>query len=120
MNLFLRALRRAGIPVKYSEGFHPKPKVAFDDPLPTGFESEEERMVVTFAADVTSQRLLEGLNAALPGGLRVHACSESVESVPPTGRFRIRLQEPLPHPERSTRPGWTATASSRSSPRKGS
>jgi radical SAM family uncharacterized protein/radical SAM-linked protein len=99
-NLFLRALRRADIPVKYSEGFHPKPKVAFDDPLPTGFESEEERMVVTVAADLAPRRLLDGLNAALPDGLRVHACTESIADTPRFSRFRIRFQEPLPDPER--------------------
>jgi radical SAM family uncharacterized protein/radical SAM-linked protein len=99
-NLFLRALRRAAIPVKYSEGFHPKPKVAFDDPLPTGFESEEERMVVTVAADLAPSRLLDGLNAALPDGLRVHACTESIADAPPVIRFRVRFQDPLPDPER--------------------
>ncbi|PQP33471.1 B12-binding domain-containing radical SAM protein, partial [Desulfobacteraceae bacterium SEEP-SAG9] len=34
VNIFLRALRRAEIPVKFSEGFHPLPRVSFDDPLP--------------------------------------------------------------------------------------
>jgi hypothetical protein len=36
VNIFLRALKRADIEVKFSEGFHPKPKVSFDNPLPVG------------------------------------------------------------------------------------
>ena len=103
VNLFLRALRRAAIPVKYSEGFHPKPRVAFDDPLPTGYESEDERLVVTVAADVTPQRLLEGLNAGLPEGLQVQACSAAIEEVPRFGRFRIRFDGPVPEPGRFAR-----------------
>jgi radical SAM-linked protein len=96
VNLFLRALRRAAIPVKYSEGFHPKPRVAFDDPLPTGTESEDERLVVTVGADVPPRQLVDGLNAGLPDGLRVWACSESIEPVPPFSRFRVRFVSPSP------------------------
>ena len=99
VNLFLRALRRARIPVKYSEGFHPKPKVAFEDPLPTGFESEEERMVVTVAAGVTPRRLLDGLNSTLPEGLRVHGCSDSIAPPASAARFRVRLQGPCADPD---------------------
>jgi radical SAM-linked protein len=95
VNLFLRALRRAAIPVKYSEGFHPKPRVAFDDPLPTGYESEDERLVVTVGADVPPRRLVDGLNAGLPEGLHVWDCSESIEPVPAFGRFRVRFDPPV-------------------------
>ncbi|MFW6237004.1 MAG: TIGR03960 family B12-binding radical SAM protein, partial [Desulfosudaceae bacterium] len=42
VNIFLRALNRAGLPLWYSEGFHPKPRVSFGDPLPVGMESEAE------------------------------------------------------------------------------
>ena len=36
VNIILRALKRADIKVKFSEGFHPKPKVSFDNPLARG------------------------------------------------------------------------------------
>ena len=39
INIFLRAIRRAGIEVAYSEGFHPMPKISFEDTLPIGMES---------------------------------------------------------------------------------
>jgi len=71
-NIFLRALRRAGIPVKFSEGFHPKPKVSFDNPLPTGLESQNEKLTLTVPACVKPQTVVEGLNNKLPDGLLVH------------------------------------------------
>jgi radical SAM family uncharacterized protein/radical SAM-linked protein len=96
VNLFLRALRRAGIPVKFSEGFHPKPRVVFDNPLPTGYESEEERMVLTVPCDVSAPVLLEGLNSQLPEGLRIQACSEDIGSPPACSTFRISFEQPFP------------------------
>jgi radical SAM family uncharacterized protein/radical SAM-linked protein len=96
VNIFLRALRRAGIPLKFSEGFHPKPRVAFDNPLPTGFESDDERMVVTVPSKVSASELLEGLNAQLPKGLRIQGCSESIGPVPASSTFRISLGPSFP------------------------
>ena len=96
VNIFLRALRRAGIPLKFSEGFHPKPRVAFDNPLPTGMESEDERMVVSVASEVAPADLMKGLNAELPEGLAVHACSEDIENPPAICTFRICFEQQLP------------------------
>ncbi|MFC1829502.1 TIGR03960 family B12-binding radical SAM protein [Thermodesulfobacteriota bacterium] len=73
-NIFLRAIRRAGIPVKFSEGFHPKPKVSFDDPLPVGLESLQEKLYLIVPDDVVPQDVAECLNQHLPEGLGVHDC----------------------------------------------
>ena len=95
VNIMLRALRRAAVPVKFSEGFHPKPRVAFDNPLPTGVESEEERMVVTVAQQVSPAAVMDGLNAQLPAGLRVHTCSTEVSPPPPVSTFRVSFAAPV-------------------------
>src|SRR6185295_10079297 len=42
-----RAIRRAGLPLSYSQGFTPHPKLAFAGPLPLGFCSEAEIVDVT-------------------------------------------------------------------------
>ena len=101
VNIFLRALRRAEIPVKFSEGFHPKPKVAFENPLPTGIESEDERMVVTVAGEVTPFELLQRLNAELPEGLSVHTCSAEITAPAKCVTFRVSFAEGLSEPLRS-------------------
>ena len=45
----IRALRRAGIRVKYTEGFNPKPKITFGPPIPLGVESAAEYADVTLS-----------------------------------------------------------------------
>ena len=74
VNIFLRALRRAEIPVKFSEGFHPMPRVSFDDPLPVGMEGTNESLYLTIPDNIQPWKIKKGLNAHLPGGLCVHAC----------------------------------------------
>jgi len=77
VNIFIRALRRAGIPIKYSEGFHPMPKVSFEDPLPVGMESLDEIFYITVPADVKPEAIVKGLNDQLPDGLAIHACESA-------------------------------------------
>jgi radical SAM-linked protein len=97
VNIFFRALKRAGIPVKFSEGFHPKPKVSFDDPLPIGLESENEKFNMTVPVDINRQDIVEGLNANLPQGLRVQhdelAPLPSDKKTPKTSTYRVVLEE---------------------------
>ncbi|MBI5578583.1 MAG: TIGR03960 family B12-binding radical SAM protein [Deltaproteobacteria bacterium] len=111
VNIFLRALRRARIPVKFSEGFHPKPKVSFDNPLPTGVESEDERMVLTVPRDVAADALREGLNAELPEGLRVRACSEELARPRTSCAYRVSFAAPLANPVRFCTSGIDADRS---------
>lgn len=74
VNIFLRALNRAKIPVKLSEGFHPKPKISFEDPLPIGIESRQEHFVLTVPDSVYPAAVPHRLNAHLPDGLFIHSC----------------------------------------------
>lgn len=66
-----RALRRAELPIAYSEGFSPHPKVSFPDALPVGFASTGEYAELTFAADIDPGRGLGRLSAALPTGMDI-------------------------------------------------
>jgi len=74
VNIFLRAIRRAAIPVQYSQGYHPLPKVSFDDPLPIGLESRVETFRIRVPASFRSNNLVAALNAQLPEGLMVREC----------------------------------------------
>ena len=73
-NIIMRAIRRSGISVKYSEGFHPLPKISFDDPLPIGLESENELFFMTVSDTADPDEIRKGLNEHLPEGLTVTAC----------------------------------------------
>ena len=77
VNIFLRAVRRAGINIKYSKGYHPMPKAAFHDPLPVGMESLCETFYATVLGDTDSAAIQAGLNQQLPEGLTVLRCVET-------------------------------------------
>ena len=68
---FVRAFRRANVRLKYSEGFHPKPKLNFLDALPVGMESLKEFLVINDSGDVSSAEIVSRLNHHLPEGLKV-------------------------------------------------
>ena len=75
VNILLRAFKRAGIFLKYTEGFHPKPKVSFDDPLPIGMESEMENFTVMVPTRLDTTHLVATLNSNLPDGLSILDCN---------------------------------------------
>jgi radical SAM family uncharacterized protein/radical SAM-linked protein len=77
----LRAIRRAGIPVLYSEGFHPKPRVSFDDPLPLGIESDSELCTIRVTEYIRPDDMITRLNQHLPDGIRVVKCSISSKKI---------------------------------------
>ena len=74
VNIFVRALRRAGIELQFSQGFHPKPKLRFDDALPIGLESLCESLVLSVSNDLRPEALAAALNRELPTGLTVVDC----------------------------------------------
>lgn len=67
-----RALRRAGIPMAFSQGFHPLPLVSFGRALPVGIESLCEWFSITLRSQVDPAEVTERLNACLPTGIRVY------------------------------------------------
>ncbi len=71
MTVVHRAVRRASIPVRFSGGFHPSPRISFPDALPTGVESEAEIIDLELDRPLTAREVVEGLNRQLPEGFRV-------------------------------------------------
>jgi len=71
MTVVHRAARRARLPVRFSGGFHPQPRISFPDALPTGVASDAEIIDVELFAPLTAQAVVAGLNAQLPAGFRV-------------------------------------------------
>jgi radical SAM-linked protein len=74
---FERALRRAGVPMAYSAGFTPHPKVSYLGAAPTGVASEAEYLEIGLAERMDTDRLREVLDASLPAGLDVLECVEA-------------------------------------------
>ncbi|MEU9115507.1 TIGR03936 family radical SAM-associated protein [Streptomyces sp. NPDC048483] len=68
---FERALRRAEVPMAYSAGFTPHPKVSYANAAPTGTGSEAEYLEIALTERCDPARLRELLDESLPAGLDV-------------------------------------------------
>jgi radical SAM-linked protein len=77
---FERALRRAGVPMAYSAGFTPHPKVSYANAAPTGVGSEAEYLEIGLAESRDPEKLRVLLDESLPPGLDV---VEAVEARTP-------------------------------------
>ncbi len=71
-----RSVRRAKLPIAYSEGFSPRAKLSFGLALPTVFESVAEYADLTFDEPVPAEGLPELLTPLLPVGVDVVAATE--------------------------------------------
>lgn len=92
---FERALRRARVPMGYSAGFSPHPKISWLGAAPTTAASEAEYVELGLAVDVDVDALREALDAALPPGLDVTACAPATPTpfadLVNGSRWQIRL-----------------------------
>ena len=84
---FERALRRAAVPMSYSAGFSPHPKISYANAAPTGAASEAEYLEISVAEHCDAAQLRDRLDAALPDGF---AILDVVEARTPD--FAARLQ----------------------------
>jgi radical SAM-linked protein len=68
---FERALRRAQVPMAYSAGFSPHPKISWVGAAPTGVASEAEYVEISVAERVDLTRLQAALDESLPAGIDI-------------------------------------------------
>ncbi|MDD4938582.1 MAG: TIGR03936 family radical SAM-associated protein [Candidatus Omnitrophica bacterium] len=71
MRLFMRALRRAELPVKMTEGFSPHPKISIKRALKLGIESEKEEAVFVLKEPVDAKEFKDRLQEQLPQGITI-------------------------------------------------
>lgn len=84
---FERALRRANVPMGYSAGFTPHPKISYIGAAPTGVASEAEYVEIGLAREVDVEALRAALDDVLPDGLDI------VDAVPAgPGSLAERIQ----------------------------
>jgi len=82
MSQVARAFRRAGITMKYSEGFHPKPKIGFSSALPLGVSSRVEFFDAELLDQTPVQIMISKLNENMPVGMRVVDAREISKQTP--------------------------------------
>jgi radical SAM family uncharacterized protein/radical SAM-linked protein len=98
VNNISRALRRAKLPIRYSEGFHPIPKLSFNDPLSIGTESLCEHFFLYLPDDYDLSDTASSINRGLPDGLRILKVSAAPEKEKINGfeeTYRLKTSEPV-------------------------
>ena len=90
-----RAIRRAGLPIAFSAGFSPHPKISYSNSAPTGAASEAEYAEIGLTAPWEPDEVRQALDAALPPGLdvvdAVEARSSDFAQRLEASRWRIEL-----------------------------
>ena len=77
---FERGVRRAGLPIAYSAGFTPHPKISYAGGAPTGVESEAEYLSLTLTSRQAAALVCQRLDAVLPDGIDVLDVTEASEA----------------------------------------
>jgi len=93
---FERGVRRAGLPVAYSAGFTPHPKISYAGGAPTGVASEAEYLSLALTSRNEAGVVRERLNAALPDGIDVIAVTEDAGGLPASRLTASEWQVILP------------------------
>jgi radical SAM-linked protein len=98
---FERALRRAAVPIAYSQGFTPHPKISYASAAPTGVASEAEYLEIGLQAEVDPEQLRLAMDAALSPGLDVLDAVVATEGTSladriDAARWRLELPEVTP------------------------
>lgn len=82
MRLWERALRRTGIPLAYSEGFNPHPRLSLAAPLPLAVTSEAELMDVFVARAVSPHWFTDVVSQQLPPGISILGVYKIAPNIP--------------------------------------
>lgn len=69
MRTFERAVRRAGLPVLYSQGYNPRPQLAFALPIGVGIDTLDDYVDILMSEPIDADLVVERLNRSLPAGL---------------------------------------------------
>jgi len=99
--LWERAARRAELPLAYSQGFHPQPKMNIAAALPLGFSSRCEVLDMKLERDIPLDGLSDTLQATLPSGIRVLSITQVDDRAPAlqtqvvSAEYEVRLTEPV-------------------------
>ncbi len=92
MTAMTRAVRRADIPVLYSQGFHPSPRLSFGPPLSVGVSGLREYFDIELRTCYRVPDLMNDLNRRLPEGLRIHVARLIPGSEPSLSSFISRYE----------------------------
>jgi radical SAM-linked protein len=98
-----RTFRRAGLPLAYSQGFNPRPRIQLASALPLGFTSQEEIADAWLEEDLPLEAIHAALDGALPPGLNLLEITEidlrspALQTEIDAAEFIVTLLDPVPN-----------------------
>jgi len=99
--LWERAMRRADLPLSYSQGFHPQPKISLASALPLGFSSRDEALDVRFNEEIPAEEITARLKDNLPPDIQIIRVESVDEKLPAlqtlvlSAVYQVELTEPV-------------------------
>lgn len=96
-----RTFRRAKLPIAYSQGFHPQPKIQLACPLPLGFLSENELLDFILENEMEISEIKKQLIGKTPPGIEIHNIEvidnnqPSLQVQSQSAKYRIEFLEPV-------------------------
>ncbi len=94
LRLFKRALARADLPVRYTQGFNPRPRMTIALPRPVGVASDDELLIIELDADVEPDEIAARISSQMPVGMRlvsVRRLAEKDRQLPCEVEYRLPL-----------------------------
>jgi radical SAM-linked protein len=95
------SMRRARLPLDFTEGFSPRPRMSLVSPLPLGYTGEREILEITLSEPVPPEQVLARLRAAVPTGITIRdvievpAEGKSAASKLLSAAYDVTLSEPV-------------------------
>lgn len=88
MRCLERALRRSSLPLAYTSGFNPRPRISYSPALPLGVAAEADYLEVSLEnGTVSAEEAIDEMNSALPEGLRVVGIQAMAPNIPRLSRW---------------------------------
>ena len=97
-----RTLRRAGLPLAYSQGFNPRPKINLSSALPLGFTSQDEIIDIWLKEHLGLPQIEADLRRAAPPGIKIISVAEvdlrapALQTQVLAAAFVVTLLDPVP------------------------
>ncbi|MGL5964269.1 MAG: TIGR03936 family radical SAM-associated protein [Fusobacteriaceae bacterium] len=91
LRFFERVIIKSGIPIKYSQGFHPRPKLSFGNPISLGTESYNEIMELELEAEMENSEILQRFNSFEVRGFKVLEIEDVTDKISIGERFKTAI-----------------------------
>ncbi len=98
--IFTRAVRRAGLPMRYTQGFHPMPRISFGIAPPVGVESECEYLELELIEHLPIERIKNHLQKVMPEGIEIVEVREISRKAPSITQLISLIEYEVKIPDR--------------------